>query len=294
MMKLVLHRCSFDSLSNTWTQALKNRVHEKLVKVGTKGGVSGMMKHHSALSCKILENITACSQVHLRQALVNVLKCLFCPTYSRARHIVESALLGLSNLVDIPEEAPVLPSAPYLPATDKALTLILDLDETLVHYVENGSESHLNVRPGCNDFLVEMSKYYELVIFTAALQDYADWAIDMIDSQKSISFRLYRQHTIPTGSVFVKDLSRLGRDLARVIIVDNVADNFKLQSANGIFMKSWFEDMEDKCLSETAELLKDIAACRISDVRIALRNYRDQVLRQMIKGVSNPSFKLFT
>ena len=294
MMKLVLHRCSFDSLSNTWTQVLKSRINEKLIKVGTKGGISGLMKHHSALSCKILETITSISPVNLRPALVNVLKCLFCTTYSQARHLVESTLLSLSSIVEVAEEAPILPSAPYLPSTDMPYTLILDLDETLVHYVENGSESHLNVRPGCSEFLIEMSKYYELVIFTAALQDYADWAIDIIDNQKSITHRLYRQHTLPTGSVFVKDLSRLGRDLSRVIIADNVADNFRLQSGNGLFMKSWFEDTEDTCLSETASLLKEIATCKVSDVRIALRNYRDQVLRQMIKGVSNPSFKLFT
>ena len=294
MMKLVLHRCSFDSLSNTWTQVLKSRINEKLIKVGAKGGISGLMKHHSALSCKILETITSISPLNLRPALVNVLKCLFCTTYSRARHLVESTLLGLSSIVEVAEEAPVLPSAPYLPSTDKPYTLILDLDETLVHYVENGSESHLNVRPGCSEFLIEMSQYYELVIFTAALQDYADWAIDIIDSQKSITHRLYRQHTIPTGSVFVKDLSRLGRDLSRVIIADNVADNFRLQSGNGLFMKSWFEDGEDTCLSETGSLLKSIALCKVPDVRIALRNYRDQVLRQLIKGVSNPSFKRFT
>lgn len=293
MMKLVLHRCSLDSLNNAWTNVLKSKVSEKLVKIGNKGGVSGLMKHHSALACKILENISTICPVQFKSALMNILKCLFCTSYFKARHLVESTLLGLSSLVDVPEEAPILPSAPYLPSSTMPFTLILDLDETLVHYVENGSESHLNVRPGCSEFLVEMAKYYEIVIFTAALQDYADWAIDIIDLQKSISYRLYRQHTMPTGSVFVKDLSRIGRDLSKVIIVDNVAENFRLQSANGIFMKSWFEDMNDQCLQETGILLKDIANCKVPDVRVSLRNYRDQVLRQIIKGVSNPSFKLF-
>lgn len=37
-----------------------------------------------------------------------------------------------------------------------------------------------------------MSKYYELVIFTAALQDYADFILDIIDSKKLIASRLYR------------------------------------------------------------------------------------------------------
>jgi NLI interacting factor-like phosphatase len=56
-------------------------------------------------------------------------------------------------------------------ANSKEYTLILDLDETLVHYYETESEGHVLVRPGTEDFLVKMSQYYEIVIFTAALQD---------------------------------------------------------------------------------------------------------------------------
>jgi len=71
-----------------------------------------------------------------------------------------------------------------------------------------------------------MSELYEIVIFTAAMQDYADWVLDSIDKNKYISYRLYRQHASPTGMVFIKDLSRIGRKLEKTIIVDNVAENF--------------------------------------------------------------------
>ena len=112
-----------------------------------------------------------------------------------------------------------------------------------------------------------MSEIYEVVIFTAAMQDvisfvfiiyvqYADWVLDQIDKDKCITYRLYRQHALPYGPVFVKDLSRIGRDLAKTIIVDNVAENFQLQPDNGIFIKSWFDDMTDTALSELAPLLK--------------------------------------
>jgi CTD small phosphatase-like protein 2 len=68
-----------------------------------------------------------------------------------------------------------------------------------------------------------MNKYYELVIFTAAMQDYADWVLDNLDTNKIISYRLYRQHAVRNGAVFIKDMSKLGRDLSKVIIVDNVS-----------------------------------------------------------------------
>ena len=45
------------------------------------------------------------------------------------------------------------------------------------------------------EFIVEMEQYFEVVIFTAAVQEYADWILDKIDPQKKISHRLYRKHT---------------------------------------------------------------------------------------------------
>ena len=128
-----------------------------------------------------------------------------------------------------------------------------------------------------------MSEIYEVVIFTAAMQDvisfvfiiyvqYADWVLDQIDKDKCITYRLYRQHALPYGPVFVKDLSRIGRDLAKTIIVDNVAENFQLQPDNGIFIKSWFDDMTDTALSELAPLLKG----KILDFIITLNRNRKE------------------
>ena len=134
--------------------------------------------------------------------------------------------------------------------------MVLDLDETLVHYYEVNREGKFRIRPGCDKFLKEMSQLYEVVIFTAAMQDYADWVLDSIDKNKYISHRMYRQHASPTGMVFVKDLSKIGRPLNKCIIVDNVAENFSLQPDNGIFIKSWFHDPTDTALLELAPLLK--------------------------------------
>jgi len=95
--------------------------------------------------------------------------------------------------------------------------------------------------------------------------------------------------------VFVKDLSRIGRPLEKTIIVDNVAENFSRQPDNGIFIKSWFDDMSDTALLELAPLLKckpntltsfvEIVEKKCKDVRAALRNFRDQMLDQLERGV---------
>lgn len=112
------------------------------------------------------------------------------------------------------------------------------------------------VRPGAEDFLEEMGKHYEVVIFTAALQDYADWVLDELDASKVIKHRLYRQHALPYGSNYIKDLTRIGRPLSRMIIVDNLAENFQLQPENGIMIKSWIGDPHDTALYELAPILK--------------------------------------
>lgn len=72
-------------------------------------------------------------------------------------------------------EALPTPEAPYLVEMSKEFQdkggycLVLDLDETLVHYFEVGSEGTFLVRPGCDQFLTEMAEIYEVVIFTAAM-----------------------------------------------------------------------------------------------------------------------------
>jgi CTD small phosphatase-like protein 2 len=95
---------------------------------------------------------------------------------------------------------------PYLrvpPSSAKKLTLVLDLDETLLHYMEvqpGASQDQaaldqagsLFIRPGADDFLGILSQHYELVIFTAAMQDYADWAISHFKNADCITHRLYR------------------------------------------------------------------------------------------------------
>ena len=146
---------------------------------------------------------------------------------------------------------------PYLPPlhpsqVKNTYTLVLDLDETLIHFIDldssrrkadnfgnsgnlskrsrssissnGGSEfgGHFLIRPGAREFLQRMSKWYEVVIFTAAMQDYADWVLDQLDTGKWIEYRLYRQHAVREGPVFLKDLSKLGRDVSKMIIVDNV------------------------------------------------------------------------
>ncbi|KRX01489.1 HAD-like domain [Pseudocohnilembus persalinus] len=187
--------------------------------------------------------------------------------------------------------------APYLQALKKeeeeqTYTLVLDLDETLVHYEELEEGGQFLVRPYAETFLEELGKKYELVIFTAALKDYADFILDIIDQKKQIKYKLYRQHTVPNGQSYVKDLSKLGRDMSKIIIIDNLAENFALQPANGIAILSWFGDADDKALYDLCPLLKQIVDRKFRDVRSALKQFRNQMMQRIMAGDENPQQNL--
>lgn len=181
---------------------------------------------------------------------------------------------------------------PFLPAISaehaSLHTLILDLDETLVHFMEskNGTlGGQFHVRPYAREFLQEMGQYFEVVIFTAAIQSYADWILDRIDDSGIIKHRLYREHVSQRrGGVYIKDLSLLGRDIDRMIIVDNNPDNFQLQPENGIFIKSWFGDVGDTALLKLAPILRDVGLSASTDVRVSLARVRESLAAERHKA----------
>jgi len=122
-----------------------------------------------------------------------------------------------------------MPTAPFLPpqvGTPKEYCLVVDLDETLVHYTEE--ENAYMVRPGVAEFLKELSPIYELVLFTASVQEYADWIMGGIDPNNYFVHRLYRNHCTQKDGMYMKDLSLLGRDVKKTIIIDNLFESFYL------------------------------------------------------------------
>ena len=185
--------------------------------------------------------------------------------------------------------------APYIKTKNrKKYSLILDLDETLVHFKMNNedeSEGVLQIRPGVISFLEQVGKFYELIVFTAATQDYGDLLIDAIEENNLyFEHRFYRQHTVIIGNDFVKDLNRIGRPLDKIIIVDNMPQNFRLQKENGINIKAfWGEDSNDNALEELGKILINIAKDG-GDVRVGLEKYRDEIVKKVTSNISKTNY----
>ena len=189
--------------------------------------------------------------------------------------------------------------------TSDKKTLVLDLDETLVHSIGEGAvdssspsdftirveqqnsshDVHVMVRPHVEEFLERMSKRYELVIFTASISKYANPLLNVIDKTGNIPFRLFREHCTLINTAFIKDLSLLGRELKDIIILDNNPTAYALNHYNGFPIKSWFDDKKDNELIKISPILEFLSY--VPDVRDYIKKIvvHNKVQFDMVKQV---------
>ena len=169
---------------------------------------------------------------------------------------------------------------PFLPPMDTnkfKYTLVLDLDETLVHYIEEKDRHYVQVRPFAEYFISEMGKYFELVIFTSAEEEYANIVLEEIDKNKVITYKLYRRHVEYNDGFCLKDLNKIGRDLKKVCIIDNDKNNFKLQMENGIEIKEFLGEQDDNELDLLGDLLMSIIESNLEDIRPVIKDIRNKM-----------------
>ncbi|KAH0593149.1 hypothetical protein MHUMG1_09151 [Metarhizium humberi] len=185
-------------------------------------------------------------------------------------------------------------------------TLILDLDETLIHSMSKGGRSSghmvevrlntaslgmgtapggaaqhpilywVNKRPYCDEFLRRICKWFNLVIFTASVQEYADPVIDWLEAErKFFSARYYRQHCTYRQGAYIKDLSSVEPDLSKVMILDNSPLSYLFHEDNAIPIQGWINDPTDNDLMHLIPMLEGLQY--VHDVRalLALRGGED-------------------
>jgi Dullard-like phosphatase family protein len=202
----------------------------------------------------------------------------------------EGSPIFISNNQNLLNQKPLF----FLPKMNTRLykfTLVLDLDETLVFIKkDNNNNRVLILRPYLFEFLEKMKYLYELVLFSFGTPEYVDPILNIIEKNtKYFEYKLYRQHASLNGDDYVKDLNKLGRDLKKVVIIDNLPQAFKLQKSNGICIKPFYGDSIGdrntlKFLSEVLERIRYDAE-ETNDIRESIKKESHFIITRITSNV---------
>ena len=172
--------------------------------------------------------------------------------------------------------------APFIrEPSNKKYTIVLDLDETLINIEFKELETNkciLHFRPGLFSFLTDIKPFCELITFTSASKEYAQPIINEIElKNKYFDYNFFREHSVIYGNDFVKDISRIGRDMKKIIIVDNMKENFRLNLENGIKIAPFNGDINDNILYELKNLIISFYQQGYEDLTLALHDYSNEI-----------------
>ena len=158
------------------------------------------------------------------------------------------------------------------PNTQNKKTLILDLDNTLictlpVMEMREGNENpcvryEISIRPYAIELIERASSLFEIIVFTAAEEEYAEMVVKLLDPQ-----RIYISRHLSISScshskdgVLIKDLSIIAdREIKNLIIVDDCISNYNLQPDNGVPVSPYFGEEEDEELRYLIDYLEEMA-----------------------------------
>ncbi|KAI5659811.1 hypothetical protein M9H77_28604 [Catharanthus roseus] len=255
-------------IKRTPTKSIKNHRQRQYQRRGRKSPIKNASAAASVVVASINKSIYTCHRrlIKIFSKLVRIATPKKKTPRKKGYQLLEKDQIGAENekncnlkkTLFFDERKPLPPLV-----SSKKKTIFLDLDETLVHSKPNpppdkydfivrpvidGEKIDFFVlkRPFLDEFLEFLNKEFEIVIFTAGIEEYASLVLDRIDKKGLISHRLYRDSCRELDGKFVKDLAELGRDLNRVVIVDDNPNSYALQPQNAIPIRPFIDDIGDE------------------------------------------------
>lgn len=196
------------------------------------------------------------------------------PAYKQYVYRTLRELDYYKKLIKEPSREKLLPDVLKPPYYQPPYTLVLEMTDVLVHpdwTYQTGWR--FKKRPGIERFLETLSGMYEIVIFTAEQGMTVFPIIEALDPNNIISYKLVRDATHFVDGHHVKDLSKLNRDLNKVIVIDWNMKSVKFHRDNLLLVQRWDGNDSDNSLVDLISFLKTIASSEVEDVREVLRYY---------------------
>ena len=170
---------------------------------------------------------------------------------------------------------------PDKPDYDPRKTLVLDLEDTLVHAKwtrRTGWKTYK--RPGVDLFLREMSKRYEIVVYTDKMgPSFAAPMMALLDPEHVfVPHRLYKEATLYEsggylGGNYMYSIERLNRDVKKVIHLTPFPERSTRQE-NVVRVDTWQGEPKDTKLVELIPFLEELSDPRISDARQVVASFK--------------------
>ena len=204
---------------------------------------------------------------------------------AREQHLTS---FQLKNKFD-PIPNPYITKEEKINFNSKKYILVLGLEETLLNFqLDSSNRGILKFRPYLFDFLDNIEKYYELILFTSSDIKSAKSLIDTLEySKKYFSYKFFLQHNSIINNNLVKDLSKIGIELDKIVIVDNNLNSYMLQKENGIYIKSFWggeNDIDDMKLFYLEEILVKIAK-EGGDIRKGIEKYKEDIVEKISSNI---------
>eukprot|EP00755_Sulcionema_specki_P025075 Sspe_Gene.82489::Locus_54069_Transcript_1_1_Confidence_1.000_Length_891::g.82489::m.82489/K15731/CTDSP; carboxy-terminal domain RNA polymerase II polypeptide A small phosphatase len=228
----------------------------------------------------------------------------WCLTAVRFLFTVTTIALGSPPFRESPPDSPpqvVFRLLRMIQRTKPTKILVLDLDETLIHasyqpllpthydvVIRTGNSMapvYVCERPYLHYFLMQVSQWFKVAIFTASMKDYALPIINKLDRSRVIVKKYFREDCLEKDGQYIKNLERLGKTdgytgrklnkiEANCIIIDNHPPCYQLNPNNAVPISS-FQASHHSTDRELLKLLPLLEALHVvGDVRsiLELRN----------------------
>ena len=187
---------------------------------------------------------------------------------------------------DLKLEKEIIPLLPLMNTDKFKFSIAIELDETLVHYCEEGDNYYAKVRFGTENFLKNISNCFEIIVVSTSGKEYSNIIIDNLN----INNKCYVEHRLFIEDFSEKqDLSNINRDLRKTVFVCHDYDFINAPKENIILLKEFLGEEEDREIVKLYSELKQFINCydTIDENNFDIRNVIPKIIERIHHNFGN-------